>query len=255
MFQEWPPIIFYIPRFHSDKLNTERGKRVFNPSSDLCIVNNSLKTHHVDRNTRKLIVAEATESFAKYGIKGTTMQLLAESLHISKRTLYECFPDKTTLLTECVRQAVALNLRVIRTRTAHTDGLNALLHTLDSVYRLLTAPYPSFRLEIIRQRNVRTMLNERYRTSLQEIVEQQVLQARTEGLFLPDTSAQGLFQLFEGLLTAAAGEPSDAWSHREFFDATVWLCLSGLCTEQGRERLKDLNAKNLTVEKRCARLP
>lgn len=197
-----------------------------------------------------MIVAEATESFAKYGVKGTTMQLLAESLHISKRTLYECFPDKTALLTECVRQAVTLNLRVIRTRTAHSDGLDALLRTLDSVYRLLTTPYPAFRAEIIRMRNVRTTLDERYRAPLQEIVEQHVLQARTEGLLLPDTQPQQLFQLFEGLLAAAAGEASEAWSRSGFFETTVRLCLSGLCTEQGRERLKNQKTKNLKTEKR-----
>ena len=33
-------------------------------------------------NTKKQIIIEATEAFARYGVKGTTMQYLSETLHI-----------------------------------------------------------------------------------------------------------------------------------------------------------------------------
>lgn len=51
---------------------------------------------------RERIVVKATESFTRNGIKCITMDDIAASLGISKRTLYEVFEDKETLLKECI---------------------------------------------------------------------------------------------------------------------------------------------------------
>lgn len=51
---------------------------------------------------RERIVVKAVESFTKNGIKSITMDDIAASLGISKRTLYEVFRDKETLLKECI---------------------------------------------------------------------------------------------------------------------------------------------------------
>lgn len=51
---------------------------------------------------RDRIIVTATESFMTCGIKCITMDDIAASLGISKRTLYEVFQDKETLLKECM---------------------------------------------------------------------------------------------------------------------------------------------------------
>lgn len=51
---------------------------------------------------RKRIILAAVRLFTANGIKSITMDEIAASLGISKRTLYEVFPDKETLLEECV---------------------------------------------------------------------------------------------------------------------------------------------------------
>lgn len=51
---------------------------------------------------RDRIIAKAIESFTTHGIKSITMDDVAASLGISKRTLYEVFQDKETLLKECI---------------------------------------------------------------------------------------------------------------------------------------------------------
>lgn len=48
------------------------------------------------------IIRQALKSFADHGIKSVRMDDIANSLKISKRTLYEIFADKETLLTECL---------------------------------------------------------------------------------------------------------------------------------------------------------
>lgn len=53
---------------------------------------------------RERIIDTALDSFVAQGIKSITMDDIAASLGISKRTLYEVFPDKETLLMECLRK-------------------------------------------------------------------------------------------------------------------------------------------------------
>ncbi|WP_455591565.1 TetR/AcrR family transcriptional regulator [Bacteroides sp.] len=64
-------------------------------------------TEHTKENStradlRDRIISTATEAFTTHGIKCITMDDIAASLGISKRTLYEVFQDKESLLMECI---------------------------------------------------------------------------------------------------------------------------------------------------------
>ena len=52
---------------------------------------------------RERIIVESGLLFGKYGIRSMTMDALAEEMGISKRTIYERFKDKDTLLMEVIR--------------------------------------------------------------------------------------------------------------------------------------------------------
>ncbi len=52
---------------------------------------------------RERIITEAGMLFGKYGIRSMTMDALAEEMGISKRTIYERFKDKDTLLLEVIQ--------------------------------------------------------------------------------------------------------------------------------------------------------
>ena len=46
----------------------------------------------------KEIIEKASYLFLKYGYKSVTMDDLAEHMRISKKTIYECFDDKISLI-------------------------------------------------------------------------------------------------------------------------------------------------------------
>lgn len=52
---------------------------------------------------RERIIVESGSLFGKYGIRSMTMDALAEEMGISKRTIYERFKDKDTLLLEVIK--------------------------------------------------------------------------------------------------------------------------------------------------------
>ena len=48
------------------------------------------------------IIEVTTELFLEHGIKSVTMDIIAETMGISKRTLYQIFSDKNQLVGECI---------------------------------------------------------------------------------------------------------------------------------------------------------
>lgn len=76
------------------------------------------------RELREKIIISAGALFAKEGIRSITMDDIAASFGISKRTLYELFSDKEALLIECIRREMALEEAFMREQV--TRSLNVL---------------------------------------------------------------------------------------------------------------------------------
>lgn len=55
-----------------------------------------------EESLRNLVIATAQKLFYKEGVRAVTMDKVAQSLRMSKRTLYELFTDKEDLLVACV---------------------------------------------------------------------------------------------------------------------------------------------------------
>ncbi len=57
---------------------------------------------------RERIIEEATTQFFKFGIRNVTMDDIAVSLGISKRTVYETFQNKSSLVETCLKKMEVL---------------------------------------------------------------------------------------------------------------------------------------------------
>lgn len=62
-------------------------------------------------DTRERIIKAAQSLFFSKGIKAVRMDDIAASIRISKRTLYQHFPDKQTLLLSCLKAAQEESMR------------------------------------------------------------------------------------------------------------------------------------------------
>ena len=72
------------------------------------------------RELREKIIIAAGELFAKDGIRSVTMDDIAASFGISKRTLYELFSDKEALLIDCIRMEMELEEVYMREQAAQS---------------------------------------------------------------------------------------------------------------------------------------
>ena len=64
----------------------------------------SVQTATPHNDVRKQIISVAAEMFHQQGIRSVTMDDIAHRLCMSKRTLYQIFADKESLLLACVIQ-------------------------------------------------------------------------------------------------------------------------------------------------------
>jgi TetR/AcrR family transcriptional regulator, cholesterol catabolism regulator len=109
-------------------------------------------------NNRDRIIEEAALLFRTYGIRSVTMDMLANKMGISKRTIYELFRDKDELL-EGVLKWMTDKQKEIVTKITYESGnvIEAIFKVLDFMRVHLEKMSPAFLLDIRKYRH--RMLN------------------------------------------------------------------------------------------------
>jgi AcrR family transcriptional regulator len=82
-------------------------------------------------NARERILTESGTLFARYGIRSMTMDALAEEMGMSKRTIYEHFKDKDTLLFEVLN-----HYKEMRTKEAH-DIIEQADNAIEALFKIM----------------------------------------------------------------------------------------------------------------------
>lgn len=97
-------------------------------------------------DTQNRIIEQATMMFFKYGIRSITMDEIAESLGISKRTLYESFNNKEELLKQCIEHNDDKNKKLIEAieREHHDDPLEIIHQHFRHAIITLNSLHPNF---------------------------------------------------------------------------------------------------------------
>ena len=209
-------------------------------TSFLEITRSLQKRKSMNQVTKKRIIETATDCFIKYGIKNTSMEQISDSLCISKRTLYQCFRSKRSLLEGCVLYRIEENKRQIEERN-HTSGLESILFMNYVAYKLIVSVYPAFRRDIVKYEEVRDLLEKEYRAPLYEKCFEFFQKAKEEGAILKDAEFELAFLFFENSLLFLPANASNDIEQFTTYNYTLHTYLAGICTEQGRGQLKNIS--------------
>lgn len=91
-----------------------------------------------ESDTKQRIVAEAINLLDRIGPSSMTMDLVAHNCGISKRTLYEKFPDKKTLIATCLRvDHEQQNDEIRRLYNSYPDAFEAMLRVYFKVKAIM----------------------------------------------------------------------------------------------------------------------
>ena len=177
--------------------------------------------------------------FGKYGIRSMTMDALSEEMHISKRTIYEHFKDKDTLLQEVIRYYKDLSSEEAHQIIKESDNaIEALYRIMRITIRQMKQMNPLFFYDI-RKYHAKIYADLSENSDIRDFrVTQNLLETGVrQGVFRKDIhidivnrTLHELFNLFnpDSSLTRAD------YHRKDLFDHIIIPYFRGISTDKGR---------------------
>ena len=95
-------------------------------------------------NTKDRIRQKADELFMRYGLRSVSMDDIANSLGISKKTIYQYFADKNELVDAVLEETLITNKQNCdRNRTASANAVEEIFLSMDIAEQIFRNMHPS----------------------------------------------------------------------------------------------------------------
>ncbi|KAA6318030.1 HTH-type transcriptional repressor KstR2 [termite gut metagenome] len=188
---------------------------------------------------KERIIITALGAFKKNGIKSITMDDVASLLKISKRTLYEIFEDKETLLKECAMYHQCISKKMIENIVANsTDVLEIILQCYQKSVEMLRDTDRRFVDEIKKYPGVHEiMVNCRKQDN--DVVTDFLKKGVIQGLFRDDINYEIVQLLLRKQLEILKNtEICNQYSFLKIYESIILIHLRGISTQKGADELE-----------------
>lgn len=190
------------------------------------------------------IIVESGTLFSKYGIRSMTMDALAEEMGISKRTIYERFKDKDTLLMEVIKyfnmQKAEENHRIIEESENAIAALFRIIkktvQQIEQVNPIFFHDFRKYHAKIFREFSDPGALRD-YSVTL-NLLETGVKQKVFRSDIHIDIVNRALHELFN-LFGIDSNLAKANYHHKELFEHIIMPYFRGISTTKGIALLKD----------------
>ena len=190
------------------------------------------KLQLMDRILDTVIAAVTTR-----GIKAVKMDDVAAQLGISKRTLYEIYDDKETLVLEGVKHYQNAKMAALNRYAATHNVLDIVIYLYERHIKESKTINPLFYEDMAKYPRVVDYLKEREqksRASFQQFMQRGV----EEGLFRDDVDYSIVSHVFEALGSYMRDKRLyQQYTFQELFFNMLFVSLRGVCTLKGIDRL------------------
>jgi AcrR family transcriptional regulator len=198
------------------------------------------KQNEIKPELRERIIVAALKSFTMNGIKSVTMDHIASDLGISKRTLYEMFEDKETLLSACVQLQIDEKEKFEAKILSETD--NVLLVILAIYKTYIEAIYKidkRFFEDIGKYPKVNKLLRDKREINKSKAID--FFKKGTEqGLFRDDIDFEILYLLLHKQVEFLINSDMlKSYSLVEVYELIMFTFLRGISTNRGQQILEE----------------
>lgn len=193
---------------------------------------------------RGRIIEKAMQEFAMHGIRAVKMDDLAAELGISKRTLYEIFEDKETLLFEGIK---VYNERKREYLQSYAEEGHHVIDIIMEAYRMkveeVRAVNPAFYLDLMKYPRLEHHMKEsqqRSRDGFLTFMKRGV----SEGYFRSDINYELVPHIFDAMgQYILSNSLVQQYSVEDLFSNCFLIALRGLCTDKGLQTIDKLMAE------------
>lgn len=189
---------------------------------------------------RERIIGEAGKAFMQRGIKGLKMDDLATMMGISKRTLYELFEDKESLLEACIYSNQLKNDEYMKEVVATSNNvIEVILRGYKSRIEVAHNTNPKFFEDIQKYPKAYQTLSARHNNDYSRAARFFEMGVE-QGMFRNDTH----FPIFNELITSwlelmLKTDIVRKYSFLEVYESIMFTSLRGIATEKGAKVLED----------------
>lgn len=189
---------------------------------------------------KKKIIQTAMDAFMEKGIKAVKMDDIASSLSISKRTLYELYGDKESLLFHCVRSLHEEHQQQMHVFVENHNVIEIIIE----VYRRKIEEFRKvnylFYQDIQQYPTVMRFIEDKHQDS-HDIYLSFIEKGITEGYFRQDVNYELIGVMFEAVgTTVMRDELYKTFTHEELLSTLMLVPFRGFCTDRGLEVLDQL---------------
>ena len=192
---------------------------------------------------RERIIEKAMQDFSRDGIRAVKMDMLAKELGISKRTMYEIFEDKETLLFEGIKVYGERKREYMHSYAEEGhDVIDIIMEAYHMKVEEVRAVNPDFYLDLMKYPRLAQHMKEAQQKSREGFLAF-MKRGVDDGYFRPDVNYELVPHIFDALgqyiLTNSLVQQ---YSVEELFSNCFLIALRGFCTEKGLHTIETLMA-------------
>ena len=186
------------------------------------------------KSLKTRILEAASDAFSQKGIKSVRMDDIAQSLNISKRTLYEIYENKEVLLFECLKTSKA---RAQEEMTFIAAQQNNVMDIILDIYRSkmsqLQKINPQFYSDLEKYPQLQSFLEEQHdkdRTKLKDFLRRGI----EEGYFKGDINVDIIANVFDAINEYMMSHKLyTEFPLEQLFNNMLFVTIRGICTQKG----------------------
>lgn len=180
------------------------------------------------------ILEAASDAFSQKGIKSVRMDDIAQSLNISKRTLYEIYENKEVLLFECLKTAKMRSQEEMALIAAQrANVMDIILDIYRSKMSQLQKINPQFYSDLEKYPQLQSFLEEQHdkdRTKLKDFLRRGI----EEGYFKGDINVDIIAKVFDAINEYMKNHKLyTEFPLEQLFNNMLFVIIRGICTQKG----------------------
>ncbi len=188
------------------------------------------------RSLRDIVIEASMKAFAQHGIRAVKMDDVAQSLSVSKRTIYEMFGNKEQLLIEVLKTYKAKKEKELNEKAANCQNVIELLfYVYFQKINTFKKTNPKFYTDLAKYPLVIELLNqdrEQAHNNYHEFLRRGI----DEGLFREDLNLDLIARLLDAVIsTMMNGELYRQYPIEDVFRNIAFVSIRGICTYKGLE--------------------
>jgi AcrR family transcriptional regulator len=198
---------------------------------------------------KQRIIDEAAVMFRTYGIRAVTMDMLANQMGISKRTIYEVFNDKEEILAAVLKWMTVRQREVIKKILSESENvIEAIFKLADMTIEHFKNMSPAFLMDMKKHhqdimKKLEGMDDLPYVSSNEIIIERGI----KEGVFRKDIDVKIINRCMQEVAKISNDKeifPPDNYLSQDVIRNVYINYLRGICTQKGLDLIDYYEKKN-----------